>query len=131
MKDRMVKLDWENRLHDGHKRRRLEQDNEMPFMFYRDILSNPTDMSAWNVFYVAHVTHPKEQNWSGNSRGRTTHYSESNKVGSKSLCNMIVTTIHRESIDVRTDSCFSGTNNKAGCLVCSDKAKKMIKEWRK
>jgi hypothetical protein len=128
---RMKSLNWEKGLHDGLKRRRLEQDTELPYIFERDILVAPNGQEAWSEFYIAHATHPKEPNYSGNSRGRTTHYTLTNKTGQMTLCNRLVTEIHRERIDVRTDRQFSGTNALAGCQTCTQEALRLIKEWKK
>lgn len=127
---RLKSLDWEKSLHAGHKRRRLEQDTELPFIFWRDMLVAPNGQEAWSEFYLTHATHPDKPNYSGHSRGRTTHYALTNKEGELTLCNRIVTEVHRECIDVRTDRQFSGTNALAGCQTCTQEALKLVKEWK-
>jgi hypothetical protein len=99
-------------------------------MFHRDILVAPNGQKAWSDFYLVSVTHPDKPNFSQNRRSRTTHYALANKVKSKSLCNMTVSEIHRESIDVRTADSFSAIGVKAGCIPCTERAIKLIKEWK-
>lgn len=113
------------------KQRNIYQDRKMPYFFHRDVMATPNGQLAWQDFYLVHVTHPDQPNYSGHSRSRKSHFSLTNKQGDRSLCDRLVDFVHREYIDIRKDNKFSANGATASCVVCTEKALALVKEWKK
>ena len=91
--------------------RDYRQHREMPYLVYRQ--------QMFYGFYRVSATHPDKPNWSGHARGRKEHLAASNKIGSKTLCNMLVDGVFDEHIDLRDDSRWTQESRLNGnCQLC-------------
>lgn len=92
--------------------RDLKQHREMPYFIYRQRMVDDK--------YVVSATHPQQPNMSGHARGRKMHLAESNKIRSKTLCNMMVDGVFEEHIDLRSDSHWHSSDRLNGwCRNCN------------